>query len=122
MRRDLTAALILSLSIVTVSHAFANETGMASAHSWRSKGNKTCFEDHAHTGGADGRTKNAAKKAAIREWREFTAWEYGSNWAIYRRASGMTVSYTKAEVGWSARVEARACRIKKRRRSRSRRR
>ena len=120
MRRELIAALMLS--IVTVSYASANETDITAPHSWRFVGNKICFDEHTHVGGADGRTKRAAHKAAIREWREFTAWEYGSVWANYRRASNKIVSYTKAKVGWSARVEALPCHLRKRRRSRSRRR
>ena len=122
MRRDLMSALIFGSAVVSAISANANETGLAGSHSWRIEGNKTCFEDHTHIGGADGRTKDAAVKAAVREWREFTAWEYGPVWASYRRASGKTVSYTKAERGWSARVEARPCRLKQRQTERAKKR
>ena len=122
MKRELTAIIVFTLIVASVPHALADDTGMASSHSWRNEGNKTCFEEHSHAGDGEGRTKRAAKKAAIRVWREFTAWEYGTDWAYYRRASGKIVSYTKAVVGWSARIEARPCRLTKRRRTRSRRR
>ncbi|MFT7577378.1 MAG: hypothetical protein ACI9XZ_003775 [Alphaproteobacteria bacterium] len=122
MRPKLIAALVLSLCTVTTSEAYANDDSMASMHGQRVERNKICFDGHTHTGGAEGKTKRAAHRAAIREWRSFTAWEYGSTWSSYKRASGKTVSYSKAEVGWLARVEARPCRLKSRRKRRSRRR
>ena len=122
MRRKLTIGIVCFLSVVGVSHVLADDTGMASSHSWRNEGNKTCFEEHSHAGDGEGRTKRVAKKAAIRVWREFTAWEYGTDWAYYRRASRKLVTYTKSANGWSARIEAWPCRLKKRRRARSRRR
>ena len=121
MIQKLIAALMLSLCIVTTSHA-ANDDGMAGMHGQRVERNKICFDDHSHAGGAEGKTKRAAHRDAIREWRSFTAWEYGSIWGSYKRAAGKTVEYTKAKVGWFARVIARPCRLKPRRKRRSRRR
>ena len=122
MRRKLTIGIVCILSVAGASQVLADDTGMASTHSWRNEGNKTCFLEHSHAGDGEGRTKRAAKKAAIRVWREFTAWEYGTDWASYRRASRKLVTYTKSANGWSARIEAWPCRFKKRRRVRSRRR
>ena len=122
MRPQRITALILLLIVATTSHAYAMEAGFTAPHSWRIERNKICFDEHSHVGGAEAMTKRAAHKAAIREWREFTAWEYGSVWASYKRASGKSVEYTKAAVGWFARVYARPCRLKPRRRHTSRRR
>lgn len=119
MKRTLLSTLVVGIYIVLALQASANESGFASAHNWRVEGNKTCFEEHTHTGGADGLTKRLAKNAAIKEWRAFTAWEYGAHWASYRRAASKVVSYVKAEKGWSARVEARPCHSKKLRKRRS---
>ena len=109
MKRELTAIVVFSLIVGWLSHALADDTGMASSHSWRQERNKICFEEHSHAGDGEGRTKRAAKKAAIRVWREFTAWEYGTDWASYRRASRKLVTYTKSANGWSARIEAWPC-------------
>ena len=122
MRRELIAALVLSASLSVTAQAFAKNDDLLAPHSAYIKGRTQCFDAHTHVGGADGRTKRAALKAAIREWQSFTAWEYGSAWASYKRAAGKTVEYIKAEAGWTARVEARPCRrIKLRRKRRSRR-
>lgn len=120
MRRKLIAALVFSASLTATAQAFAKNDDLLAPHSAYIKGRTQCFDAHTHVGGADGRTKRTALKAAIREWQSFTAWEYGSTWASYRRAAGKTVEYIKAEVGWTARVEARPCRrIKLRRKRRS---
>ena len=124
MRRKLIAALIVSASLTATAQAFAKaqDDDLLAPHSAYIKGRLQCLETHSHVGGADGRTKRLALRAAIREWQSFTAWEYGSAWASYRRAAGKSVEYIKAEVGWTARVEARPCRrIKLRRKRRSRR-
>jgi len=115
MRRQLIAALILSMGIVPTSYAANGGSSFTAPHSWRIERNKICFDEHSHAGGAEGKTKRAAHKAAIREWIDFTAWEYGSVWGSYKRASGKKVEYTKAKVGWFARVYARPCRRKPRR-------
>ncbi len=102
--------ICLAQSIV----AFADETSMASMHSWQKEGRKTCFVDHSHSSTGEGRTKSKARSAAITAWREFTAWEYGTDWASYKHARSKSISYTKAVKGWSASVEGRPCNPKRR--------
>lgn len=90
--------------------AEADETGLASSHTLRKEGGKTCFADHLHSGSGDGATKEAARAAAARDWSSFVDFEYGSNWAHYGKAAGIKVKYTKAEKGWTAWIEGRPCR------------
>lgn len=122
MRRELIAALVMSACLTATAQAVAKDDDLLAPHSAYIKGRTQCFDSHTHVGGADGRTKRAALRAAIREWQSFTAWEYGAVWGSYRRAAGKTVEYIKAEKGWTARVEARPCRRVKLRRKRSTRR
>ncbi len=124
MRRLLSALLIAGLSVTAAPPATAQQSSYSAPHSARIVGRKLCFDNHTHVGGAPGRTKRIAHKKAIREWIEFTAWEYGTAWASYRRSVKKTVTYIKQEVGWMARVESLPCRTikRKRRRSKSRRR
>ena len=128
MRRLLSAFLITGfvagLTVTIAQPVQAQQSASYSApHSARIIGRKLCLESHTHVGGATGRTKRIAHKKAIREWIEFTAWEYGTAWASYRRSAKKTVTYIKEEVGWLARVESLPCRAikRKRRRSKSRR-
>ncbi len=109
--------IIATLAVIPVgfaTEAAADETGLAGMHTWRKERGITCFADHFHTGTGEGRTKPAARKAAIKAWEEFTAWEYGTDWAYFRYAGGKGVNYTKAANGWSASVDARPCNRKRR--------
>jgi hypothetical protein len=103
------ALLIGTLSLGVVSTALADDTGFAGMHEWVKERGRTCFKDHFHTGNGEGSTKSAARKAAITSWREFTAFEYGTDWANYRYAASKKVAYTKSAKGWSASVDARPC-------------
>ena len=89
--------------------ALADDTGFAYSHDLHKEGGKTCMVDHIHQGSGEGATKPAAQAAAVRSWVDFTNFEYGSDWARWSKAVGKTTSYTKAESGWSATIEARAC-------------
>jgi len=104
----LTAALMAGVFAMTIS-ARADDTGFASSHNLAKQGGRLCMTDHAHTGTGIGPTKPAARAAAIREWASFTNFEYGSDWASFSAAGGVTTSYTKEASGWSATVDARPC-------------
>jgi len=109
MRRALFAGL--AAVAVSVPHtAFADDTGFAYAHSLRKEGGRSCMTDHFHSGSGSGRTKAAAQQAAVRSWANFTAFEYGSDWARWGAARSKSVRYTKESSGWSADVDARPCR------------
>lgn len=104
------AFVAATFSLVFSATARSDETGLASSHTLRKEGGKTCFADHVHSGSGDGLTKDAARAAGVRAWADFVDFEYGSNWARFSKASGVSVRYTKAEKGWTAWVEARPCR------------
>lgn len=82
------AAFVAGASVLP---AAADETGMASIHSWRKVGKKTCFIGHSHAGSGSGPNRKAAEAAAINSWRSFTALEYGSSWADFRIAIEKTM-------------------------------
>ena len=89
--------------------AAADDTGFASSHDMVTAGGHKCFASHAHSGSGDGKTKASALAAALKSWWEYTAGEYGSDWAHWGKSAGKSVSYTKAADGWSATAESRPC-------------
>lgn len=92
-------------------YATADETGFASMHSWTKVGRKTCMTDHTHYGSSTGhRTERAAMRAAIKDWQEFTAGEYGLDWAYFHRAHARLKSCNRAPGGWECSIEGRPCR------------
>jgi len=99
--------------------ASADETGLASIHEWRVEGRKTCFVGHFHTGTTGGvkRSKKRAMRDAITSWEEFTAAEYGTDWARYRYAANRGATCDRSTSGWSCYVEGRPCNPKRRRAS-----
>jgi hypothetical protein len=90
--------------------AHADETGVASIHTWIRVGRKTCMADHFHDGTGTARTRAGAHLAAIRAWSEFTAWEYGSSWGSYGLALSKSAKCARSSSGWSCTVQARPCR------------
>ncbi|MBY0224225.1 MAG: hypothetical protein K2Q28_00280 [Hyphomicrobium sp.] len=84
-------------------------TGLAAMHDMRREKGKLCMSDHWHSGSGTGASKQAAQKAAIRSWIDFTDLEYGGRWASFANAASKKVSYSKESTGWSASVEARPC-------------
>ncbi len=107
----LAAAAVCALAApLAAPAAVAAETGFASIHAWRKERGKTCMVEHFHSGVGQGATKQAARRAAIASWRDFTAWEYGSAWADFRAAGSRGVRYDRTATGWEAHVEGRPCR------------
>ena len=104
------AALTALVAPTQISSAHADDTGFAASHTLRRENGKKCFADHFHSGSGDGATKPAAKVTAAKSWAEFTAFEYGTDWAHFGRATGVSVRYTKLDKGWSATIDARPCR------------
>lgn len=84
---------------------------MSDLHSKVRVGNKLCMADHYHSGNSSGQpSKAAAEKAAIRNWEEFTDWEYGSAWGSFAAAVSKSVSCSGGGNSWGCFVEARPCR------------
>jgi hypothetical protein len=103
-------ALALCVSVPIAGPVRAQETGVASIHSWVKVGRKTCMLDHFHDGSGTGSTKKQAERAAIGAWTEFTAWEYGSPWGRYSIAVSKTMNCSQDTGSWSCHVQARPCR------------
>ncbi|KUO67475.1 MAG: hypothetical protein APF80_09475 [Alphaproteobacteria bacterium BRH_c36] len=108
-------AAALTTTILVSVPVNADETGLASMHDWRVEGRKTCMANHFHHGSGTGRSKADARKAAINAWQEFTAFEYGLDWAYFRNSASKSIAYSNTAEGWSANVEARPCNPKRRR-------
>jgi hypothetical protein len=106
-----TAFTVAALAVFAAASipAAADDTGGASMHDLHKEGGRTCMVDHLHAGTAEGKTKAAAKSAAIREWYAYTAGEYGSDWASWGKSAAKKVTYAKADAGWSATVASRPC-------------
>lgn len=117
------AIISASLACVLAAGAFAttamaDDTGIAtSLHNTVRKGSLLCLATHEHVGSSQAKAnKKKALAAAIHDWRGFTAWEYGTDWASWRRAHNkqITCSGGKGNVGCT--IAASPCRKLKRRR------
>ena len=90
--------------------ALADQTGLAAMHDLRKEGGRTCMADHFHSGSSSGkRTRAAAEAEAIRSWADFTALEYGSDWARYGKAGSRSMRCKHSADGWGCDLEARPC-------------
>jgi hypothetical protein len=94
-RSGLAAALVLPVVLSALAPARADETGLASIHTWKKVGKKTCMLDHTHTGQASGANRKAAEAAAIQNWASFTDLEYGSDWASFKLSERRTMTCSR---------------------------
>jgi hypothetical protein len=91
--------------------SMADQTGLASIHALRHEGGRLCMVDHFHYGsGGPSSSQGAAQREAIRSWADFTALEYGSDWAHYGRAGSARLKCKRGASGWYCDAEARPCR------------
>ena len=105
------AAVLLTLGVPEP--VFAHDTGLATAlHDARRERGKLCLSSHFHDGYSSGqRSKKEAETVAIRAWAEFTAFEYGTDWARWSRAASRGLSCSRdASGGWGCHAQARPCR------------
>lgn len=111
--RRLLAGLSASLFLILpAAVAGADDTGVAQMlHDVRREGRNLCLSGHFHSGASSGeKTRKAAEAAAIKSWAEFTAWEYGTDWAYWRKAASKSMSCSDAGGGsWGCQLEARPC-------------
>jgi hypothetical protein len=103
------AGALLSFAI-PVAPVMAEESGMASMHTWKKVGKKTCMVDHQHSGSGSGINKKAAELQAIRSWSGFTDLEYGSSWANFNIAIEKSVRCSPSIGGVQCDLLATACR------------
>ncbi|MEO0728965.1 MAG: hypothetical protein AAFY64_01125 [Pseudomonadota bacterium] len=108
----LLAALIVVIGFTSVAApAVAQQDGaLIALHTFRKEGRSICVVDHYHLGSSYGlRSKKAAKRAALRDWSSFTAWEYGNHWGSTRRAKNRTMDCKRGSSGWACDFNARPC-------------
>ncbi len=105
----LVTALVATATASAV--AIADDTGVAtSLHASMRVGKKICLVDHSHAGSSSGlATEKAAKAAAIDSWASFTAWEYGTDWANFRKAIRVSMRCNQASGGWGCDLDANPC-------------
>lgn len=90
--------------------AVADDNGLAVIHTFSREGGKLCFADHWHYASGSGPTKKAAQAETIRGWQDFTALEYGSDWARFSRAQNKVIRCSAGSGGAvDCNVEARPC-------------
>jgi len=103
-------AVIIAMP-VTAPRVEADDTGFASIHDLRRERGRLCMSDHWHSGNGSGRTKRAARRAAVGAWQSFTAMEYGTDWARFRRARSKAIRCSRTgRRSYDCSVEARPCR------------
>lgn len=103
-------AIIIAMP-VAAPQVKADDTGFASIHDMRRERGRLCLTDHWHSGNGSGRSKRAAKRAAVRSWQNFTAMEYGTDWARFRRARSKALRCSRTgRRSFDCTVEARPCR------------
>ncbi len=110
MQRCASLAVAGGILLASFTVVVADDTGLAYSHDLRKERGRLCMADHWHSGSGEGRTKAAARRAAIRSWADFTNFEYGSVWAHFSLAASPQTRYTKESNGWSATFDARPCR------------
>ena len=103
---------VASLIAALATPVSADDTGLAgSLHALQKERGKTCMVDHFHFGkSVSFKKKRHARADAIVSWREFVAWEYGSDWGSYRRAGSKSMACKNSGGIWTCSVEARPCR------------
>jgi hypothetical protein len=105
-------ALALGLMTALGGAAVAQETGLASMHSWVRAGGRTCLLDHFHDGSGSGPTRAAAQRAAMQAWSDFTAFEYGPRWGSYGASIRQRMRCTGGPGNYSCDTSSRPCRYR----------
>jgi hypothetical protein len=91
------------------STAMADSNGLDSIHTQVKVGRKICFADHSHNGSGSGATRAAAEYQAIDAWTQFTALEYGTDWAHINKAVKKSMTCNQVSAGWNCDVAATPC-------------
>lgn len=99
-----------AVAVLAATPAVADQTGFDGIHAKMRVGNKVCFDGHSHSGYGAGPNKKAAEYAAIQSWADFTAAEYGSDWAHYGKSYKASMRCSQSAAGWSCDLDATPCR------------
>lgn len=110
--RYVVAALAVAAAVAVAAPAVADDNGLAGVlHSLKREGKLLCQDGHFHY--MTGDTMPDKKKAiasAVDNWQGFTAAEYGTDWAYFRKAANKKITCTPGSSGVSCSVEGRPCR------------
>jgi hypothetical protein len=88
----------------------ATDGALVGLHDLRREGNKTCMSEHFHNGSSNGlANRSQAEAAALRNWSEFTAFEYGGHWGSTALAGSKSMKCSQGSSGWSCDFDARPC-------------
>ena len=80
-------------------------------HDLRREGHLTCMVGHTHSGASAGLpSRKAAEVAAMRNWSEFTALEYGDQWGNPNLSANKTMKCSGAGNNYGCEFESRPCR------------
>ncbi len=111
LRLVLGLVAVATAAAICATSSWADQTGLASIHALRHEGGRLCMADHFHYGsGGPSASQGSAQREALRSWADFTALEYGSDWAHFGRAGSQRVKCKRSSSGWYCDVEARPCR------------
>ena len=106
-------ALAVASLLCAPSGAPADDTGLAqSLHGTVRIAGKVCVGGgHSHYGESGSlATRAKAEADAIRAWAEFTAFEYGTDWARFGNAAGKKVNCSQSAGSWVCKLDAIPCR------------
>ncbi len=105
------AAFGLLLGAAASLPAVADDTGLAGVlHTLKKEGRLLCQDGHFHYMTGDTLPdKKKAMASAIDNWQGFTAAEYGTDWAYFRKAGSKKITCTPSGGAWSCSVEGRPC-------------
>lgn len=110
MRKSLIALSLAPLAVLALLPAPSSAGVLDGLHEKVRMGSKTCFSDHSHTGSSSGITKAQAVQAAVRDWSDFTAMEYGREWGAFSLAWAKSIDCQPSWGKWSCHIEAKPCR------------
>lgn len=104
----ISASLVMSATLPASSH----DNGVAGLlHSLKIEGRKICMDGHFHYGSSPILpSKRAATISAIKDWRGFVEFEYGSDWTNFALAANRVRRCKPSGNGyWQCSVEGRPC-------------
>ena len=110
MRKSILALSLAPLAVIAFLPAPTSAGVLDGLHTKIQLGSKVCFSDHTHTGSSSGQTKGQAVQAAVKDWSDFTAVEYGKEWGAFSLAWAKSISCEPSWGKWSCHIEAKPCR------------
>jgi len=104
------AIAAIALALVPAASMAQQTTGLEDLHQKRREGGRLCMVDHFHDGYGQASKRGGAEAAAILNWRQFTAGEYGLAWHSYKMAASKAMKCSESGGMWSCHATARPCR------------